>query len=412
MKLQSKFSLLREGTLNKFYTRDVIGQLITDEMVGLSPRKSIDLGAGEGSLSIAVGKAWPDISIVTVDIDAECVEDLHNRLTSTGVTQHIHHVNDVMQIDLPKALEEHGCFDLAVCNPPFFRPDWNRDFSSILQKAGLENACNSVSEVTAEILFLAQNLRLLKKGGMIALIVPDGILTGSRMRALRQTILNKHRVDCVMQLPPHSFHDTEARCFVLFLTKDAGPTKQVKLLRYDNSYGLSNPIFIDSERAEKRMDFDYHADSINDDGQVSTLRQMGAHVIRGSISTVEAKKADFPVFHTTNYKDTGNRLKLADSLDHSLLQKHVIAEAGDILMARVDRSLHQKVAIVESGKAVLTDCVYRVRLPTGAREAAFEALCSSEGMIKLKAVSKGVSARLLGKADLLDLPLHMTTAVA
>ncbi|MFY1004857.1 N-6 DNA methylase, partial [Escherichia coli] len=89
-------------------------------------------------------------------------------------------------------LTDHGLFDLAVCNPPFFRPDWNRDFARILQYADLADACPSTSDVTAEILFLAQNLRMVRDGGKIALIAPDGLLTGWRSSAFRRALMDRH----------------------------------------------------------------------------------------------------------------------------------------------------------------------------------------------------------------------------
>jgi len=270
----------------------------------------------------------------------------------------------------------------------------------------MADACQSTADVTAEILFLAQNLCLLKDGGTVALIAPDGMLTGWRTALFRRSLLSKHRVDCVIQLPRHSFHDTEARCFVLFLRKKGGPTDCVKLLRYDTASGLSEPLFINSEKAEQRMDYDYHSEQSAHGEQVLTLCQLGADIKRGSISTVEARNADFPIFHTIHYRMAeGGQLNLAPLLSRLPKKRLVIAEPGDILMARIDRNLHHKVAMVASGQAALTDCVYRVRLPAKVRDAAFKALSSSEGAAKLRAVSKGVRARLLGKADLLDLPL-------
>lgn len=405
-KLLSKFSSIRQGNLNRFYTRDVIGKLITNEISAINPINVIDLGAGEGSLSVAVSKHWPQTNIVTVDIDPECIDDLHTRITEHTAAKHDHHIHDVLNTDFSIALKQYGGFDLAVCNPPFYKPEWQRNFSDILRQADLADACQSTADVTAEILFLAQNLSLVNDGGTIALIAPDGLLTGWRTVPLRRILLSNHSVDCVMQLPRHSFHDTEARCFVLFLRKKAGPTNQVKLLRYDAVSGLSEPLLISPEQAEKRMDYEYHVNGTVHGEHLSTLRQLGADVIRGSISTVEAKGADFPIFHTTDYnKAEDGNLSLASAMPELNRKRLIIAEPGDILMARVDRNLHQKVAMVVSGKAALTDCVYRVRLPANVRNAAFEALRSIEGATKLRAISKGVSARLLGKADLLDLPL-------
>jgi type I restriction enzyme M protein len=409
MKPQSKFNSIREGDLNRFYTRNTVGDLIVQQLKNITPHKVIDLGAGDGSLSVAVGKTWNDTEIVTVDVDLDCEEDLRAKISTTKGLRHAHYAHDVFDPYLPRVLSKHGEFDLAVCNPPFFKPEWNHDFSQILEHSNMEDACPSAADVTAEIVFLSQNLRLVKSGGTIVLIAPDGMLTGQRTIRLRRSLLSKHRVDCVMQLPPHSFHDTEARCFLLFLTKNVGPTEHVKLLSYNKDAGLSDPIFISRDDAENRLDYEYHVTKISDGENVTTLRQLGAEIKRGSISTVEARQASFPIFHTSDYSNTEAGCIHLSSPMSSLPEKRlVIAESGDILMARVDRKLHKKVGIVVNGKAALTDCVYRVRLPVHAREKAFKALSSIKGEERIQAISKGVGARLLGKTDLLDLPLEIT----
>ena len=113
------------------------------------------------------------------------------------------------------------------------------------------------------------------------------------------------------------------------------------------------------------------------------------------------------MFHTSDYRDTQDgQIELHESNITGHDEK-VIAEVGDILLARVDRNLHQKIGIVASGAAVLTDCIYRIRLPREARARAFLSLSSETGRADLKALTKGVSARLIGKADLLDMPLYM-----
>lgn len=76
-------------------------------------------------------------------------------------------------------------------------------------------------------------------------------------------------------------------------------------------------------------------------------------------------------------------------------------------MARVDRNLHEKVAMVGSGRAAVTDCIYRVRVSAEVRASVFGALRSPVGIASLLAATKGVSARLLGRADLFDLPLRL-----
>lgn len=402
----SKFSEIRQGTLNRFYTRRSVGELLTDQLAHLKPSSVVDLGAGDGSLSISAANFWPTAQILTVDLDADCIARLHLNIVNTGAVAHHHKVHDVFDPGLPKAIGESNCFDLAVCNPPFFRPDWRRDFARILQEANLEDACPSTSDVSAEIIFLAQNLRLVKDGGAIAMIAPDGMITGWKTKPLRRTLIAQHKIDCVVQLPPHSFHDTEARCFVLILTKQGRQDEKVKLLRYDAATGLSDPLYIGIDEAERRLDYDYHIANQSQGKQVVTLRGLGADIKRGSVSTVEARDAGFPIFHTSDYSSISDgEIRLKSSMSSAVGKRLITIAPGDILMARVDRKLHEKVAIVVSGEAALTDCVYRVRLPKEAQQLAFHALRSFEGTSKLLAISKGVSARLLGKADLLDMPL-------
>lgn len=407
--MASTFSQKRQDTLNRFYTRTAVGELLADQLGKFDPRNVLDFGAGEGSLSAAIASRWNGIEAVTVDLDLAVLDGLRLRLEQAGAGAHHHHHHDVLDPALPERLVEHGLFDLAVCNPPFFRPKWSRDYARILQHAELADACPSTADVTAEILFFAQNLRMVRDGGKIALIVPDGLVTGWRSVAFRQALMMRHQIECVLQLPEHSFHDTEARCFVLIVTKNAGPTEQIKLLRYDVEDGLSDPIIITRIDGESRMDFDFHAHRNEGSGCVTTLRHLGAEVRRGSLDTVARKAATFPTFHTTDYREAeGGFITLEANSALPQDSKLVIAEAGDIVMARVDRSLHEKVAMVTGGRAAVTDCIYRVRVRAEVRQLVFDALRSPSGVSSLRAATKGVSARLLGKADLLDLPLQLS----
>lgn len=407
----SKFRQIRNGNLNRFYTRHAIGDILVSQLDDIAPRKVLDLGAGEGSLSAAIARRWGDAEIVTVDIDPEAAAGMHENIVSSGSIQHTHYIHDVFDTHLPHILRSHGSFDVAICNPPFFRPKWRSAFSGILSNGDLLGACPSIADINAESIFLAQNLRMVRNGGVIAMILPDGILTGWKTKPLRQHLLTKHRIDCVLQLPRHSFHDTEARCFILFLTKGVVPAKQIKLLRYDADCGLLEPIFITPHEAEQRLDYDYHSHSNQEDEKLITLRQMGADIKRGSISTVEAKSITFPVFHTSDFSSSPEG-KIHFGTMPPIDSRVLVAEPGDILMARVDRNLHQKIAIVSAGRSALTDCVYRIRLTPEYRKAAFNAMCSASGRAKILAATKGVGARLIGKADLLNVPFGMSEDIS
>lgn len=397
----TRFAEKRSDDLNRFYTRSAVGQLLCDHLDINEPRSVIDLGAGEGSLSVAVAERWPQASFVAVDIDPSSGPSLNERLNALGVERHKHFLMDVLSTNMG-SMDGHGEFDLAVCNPPFFRPGWRREFNDFLSAADLAQAVPS-QEVNAEEVFLAQNLLALRDGGTLALIVPDGMMTGRRSQRLRRAVLRQHSVETVIQLPNNAFQDTDAYCFIVILKKGMGPTKQVKLLQYQKSTGLSEALYISSDAAEARMDFDYHTTHRFGPKDAITLRMLGADIRRGSLNSVELRAADYSTFHTNGYDRS--TLSLEGDIPEAIVDKVVVAEPGDILVARIDRNFHKKVAIVEAGRAAITDCVYRVRIPKAFQQAVFTALRSPEGEAALKASSKGVSARLLGKGDFLDLPL-------
>lgn len=404
--MQTKFAAKRVGTLNKFFTKVSVGEVLAQQIECDNPLIAIDLGAGEGSLSRSAVRRWPNIGVVTVDLDPTTSLSLQENLQSTGCFKHTHYIRDALDPYLSSHLvKEHGPFDIAVCNPPFFKPPWNRDHAKILKMGDLQDSCSSAAEVKAEILFIAQSISLLKNGGRLAVIVPDSLITTTRYHRFRKTLLENHSVEKVIQLPINSFQETDAQCFIIILKKGSGPTKYLDLLDVQTDESVSHPLKITGVSAESRMDFNFHKLRCERLEEHTTLRELGAEIFRGSISTVQRKTANFPVFHTSDYKSvTDDVVELSNLTGLSKVAK-IVAETGDILMARVDRNLHEKIVMVSSGSAVLTDCVYRIRLPQQYRDHAFKALCSDVGRKNLRGLTKGVGARIIGKADLLDMPI-------
>jgi type I restriction enzyme M protein len=395
----SKFAQKRVGTLNQFYTRSSVGAILVEQLHDIQPAMVLDLGSGSGSLSSAAANRWPSARFITVDLDPASA-DLVN--VAMSEVEHHHIVGDVLT-PITERVPGFGDFDLAVCNPPFYRASWNDGYADILRGAELESVAKA-SDLTGELLFLSQNLRALRNGGTLGLIAPDSMFSARRHAPLRRALLQRHMVETVIQLPSNAFRDTDAFCMIAIIKKNAGPTKRVKLLQYDRKKGLSEPFFYEPDDGENRLDYDFQAHPQTKREGGVTLRQLGADIQRGSLNSVTVKLADYQTFHTTDYGD--ERLRFPDALPVDPERSLVIAEPGDILVARIDRHFYKKIALVEEGRAALTDCIYRVRLPQPVQKAVFEALRAPEGVASLKATSKGVSARLLGKADFLDLPLH------
>lgn len=396
--------------LGRYYTKSHIAHLLVRMMGGFSPRSIIDVGAGRGTLSVAAGGRWAGSDICTVDIDEDCVSHLSANLANIGLSSHVHFTLDALDADLPKRVKRNGSgFDASISNPPYSQPVWRQGFDQILCESGLDSVFSALNEVSIDVVYIAQLLRLTCEGGTVGLIVPDGIITGIKHYRFRQLMVAKFDIECVIQLPRNSFMKTEAQAFILVLRNKPPVRRAIPVLRFDLLNGLSTPIRISLSEAEQRMDYGYY--SIEHGTHILDkvcLEDLGADIKRGKINSSEVKSSTSPIFHTSNFPlHTGSLINFGDFSPPAPIQppSYIIAETGDILLARVDRNLHRKVALVAEGKVPISDCIYRIRVREEFRLDVLSALSSGEGSASLQRAARGVGAKMLNKHDLLRLPL-------
>jgi type I restriction enzyme M protein len=80
-----------------------------------------------------------------------------------------------------------------------------------------------------------------------------------------------------------------------------------------------------------------------------------------------------------------------------------LALPGDILIARVGRSLADQVALVVHGPCVISDCIFALRATDNHRECLYRFLDSELGRLALGSAARGVAARFMSKSNLLDI---------
>jgi type I restriction enzyme M protein len=395
-----------DSAFGRFYTSIPVVEALIQSMKS-QPDRIVDLGSGSGFLAFAALRRWRAKELVTVDIDriSRPIFKSENRLRPSY--RHTHVMADVLDVDLPARLPiGRRKFDAAVCNPPYVTPPWRPGFERILEEAGLASVLKQQQMIGADVLFIAQNLRLIEDGGEIGLIVPDGIITGRTSASLRLALINGHCIDRVVQLPRGCFRRTEAQAFILVFRKSRRQSEKIRLASLGLDGELSSPLFIDAHLAEERCDFVHYANPPIRRKASFTLRDAGAHIVRGSLHSGEAKHSGYAYFHTTHFPGTGSKiLNFRARVPSRGGRKLAIAEAGDILIARVDRRLHTKVGFVASGRAVFTDCIFRIRVPPAWRKRVFRALNSRRGAQALEAAARGVGARMLTKDDLFQMRL-------
>ena len=129
-----------------------------------------------------------------------------------------------------------GRFDLVMTNPPF-GAEVKLEEKSYLKNYSLGKALNGAIKKTqkSEILFIERCWQFLKsETGMLAIILPDGILTNHTQKQVREFIVEKFEIRAIVSLPQVAFEHYGAgvKSSILFLRKKA-----------DSEPAIDNEIF-------------------------------------------------------------------------------------------------------------------------------------------------------------------------
>lgn len=136
-----------------------------------------------------------------------------------SITQsHVDYVDSVS-----KNNEIASQFDVILANPPF---------TGTVDAEGIHDNLKAVCDTKkTELLFVALFLRMLKKGGRCACIVPDGVLFGSTKahRTLRKELVENHQLRAVISMPSGVFkpYAGVSTAVLVFTKTGAGGTDKV-----------------------------------------------------------------------------------------------------------------------------------------------------------------------------------------
>lgn len=386
--------------LGRYYTQTIFSNLLVSQISVDHPKRILELGAGEGSLLKAATDRWLNAQFIATDIDRKSVENISRSLPHVN----IFHVNSLSAKLDQKLKINVGSIDVAICNPPYLKIKSQKSFLPLFSDASL-NCFSSLQLLTSDIIFLAQNLALLKNQGELGIILPDSIITGLEFLPLRKALLENHRITKIIQLPEDIFPRTEALTHILFIKKGSSTSSSVNLYSSDKLGRCEKCIEVNSNLLVNRMDFKYHSYNARKSRKSGlALSHFTSEIVRGNIENKELRSLNVSQLHTTSLIH-GSSLKFSKSIPWAYRRKYRIAKAGDILLARVGRGCIGKVSIVEKGSAIFSDCVYRIRVPEENRMSIFAAFQSLEGQNWFNALSHGVCAKVLSKRDLLNFPL-------
>jgi len=167
----------------------------------------------------------------------------------------------------------------------------------------------------------------------------------------------------------------------------------------------SKHIVISEEEAIESLNYSYHKEKTIYHSKAVSLKNMNASVMRGKYNSKQCREINFKVLHTTDLKNDLHYFDIRSFESTFEDNSMIMVEKGDILIARVGRNITKKICLVTNGKASISDCIYKLRVPERWRETVFKYLISDMGKAALNSRIHGAGARYLSMGMLLELPI-------
>lgn len=160
-------------------------------------------------------------------------------------------------------------FDFILTNPPFGSSikstelDGFDNYELVKKKSHffdkrLKNIKEKIkSSDKSEVLFIERAYQFLKSNGVLAIVLPDGILTNSSLDYVREYIEEHFQYLAVISLPQHTFtvSDAGVKSSILFLKKyDEEKTEKIQSLKEKLQDEIYKNYEIDILRANKQKD--------------------------------------------------------------------------------------------------------------------------------------------------------------
>lgn len=394
------FSTEMDTPLAQFYTEDTFSKLLVESLETKSPGTILDLGVGHGSLVRAAYDRWGRTTdFVCADIDKKNVKKINNEFPFIKV----YHANG-LKMDIEKSISlKKETVDIAVCNPPYQFVKQKESFTELFFQSKLDN-CLQLKKITSDIVFLAQNIKMLRKKGELGIILPDSVLTGKDFAPFRRALLSTYKLRALIELPSGIFSKTEAKTHIVYLRKEASDNKKVPLYISGKDGKCFNQIEVDPDHLQERMDYSFHSYRLANPRSKKRLADFSCRLIRGNVTHKDIKNVKSNFIHSTSFLN-GATIAVQKFRFYT---KYVMAEPGDLIIVRVGRGCVGKVAIVKHGSLPITDCIYVLKGPQDLIRTVFGFLSSADGRKWVTANAHGVCSKVLSREDIFNIPVSIS----
>lgn len=380
----------------QFFTPKKYSQILINKIPIKDAYKIVDLAIGEGALLIEASKIWPNARLYGNDIDEICCDGIRTNIKNIKCYNQDIFLNSSI-LDLLKNI---GHVDLCIGNPPFDLIEQNQDTKAILSFFSLYEK-NKAKYIPAEIIFILQCLRILKKDALLALILPDGFYVNNSLQDFRKFLLSKFSILEIIELPIEIFDKTKAKTHIMIL-KNTPPVGEFIKLSNSLNFNTSSIHFTD---AINRMDYGYY-NNIYNKFKYKKLSDLDVEIIRGKAKHDIKNINPSHILHTTNFKTTKIFVSSLNNIGLLSCYKDRVAIPNDIIIPRVGTNILGRVGYVKSGYFVATDCIFIIRVKDKKQQKIiYDTLKSEFGKKWIQSISKGVGARHITLKDIVNMPI-------
>ncbi|MEM2153895.1 MAG: N-6 DNA methylase [Nitrososphaeria archaeon] len=236
------------GEKGQFFTPRNVVRMCIDMLEPKPEEKIIDPACGTGGFLIETlsrfGKGFHFREIYGIDKDIDLVKIckaymviVGNGHTNIFCADSLH--PETWSKEMQEVIKDES-FDIVLTNPPFgakiFIEDKNILKNFELGHKWIKYHSNSwkitqrISKQVPQVLFIERCLQLLKQGGRMAIVLPDGVFGNPRDKYIWHFILENAKVLAIVSLPHETFlPSTHTKTSVLFLEKTKEKEKDYEI---------------------------------------------------------------------------------------------------------------------------------------------------------------------------------------
>ena len=390
--------------LGQHMTPQAVANLFGSEVLD-TPTAVIDLAVGDGALLAAVRRQHPEAVLCGIDCDQARLEQASQVVAGASLRW-----GDGLSSSFPRLSKDAQKRILIAGNPPFLfaQPtdvdaDWQaRAFPDVDSKHGIRRT---------EMSFFSRALvEARKRKGLVAFLMPSPFASGLLYAPYRQSLLRNFSLQKVINIEDTRYRNTEASTVLLLLDAACAATERIEISRFCAATAEKEVIYSGPIGDADRLDAGYWSAIDLHRSNVPTLGDVGVDVARGRFCKADAERVRRRVLHTTDLcRHTGATIRLTGAFDPAADGEDIMAQAGDILLARTGTRVRWEPIMVTSGSAPITDHILRIRAPKSIRAEVAASFMHPNFSTWLTSVSKGVCATVITKRELLRMPLFAST---